>query len=172
MAVVEAFSFEVLSGQFTGQTIDIAVPGGLTANWCGKVTPGTNSVSADSNRANEAFCQIIGDPYGNFGVTTAADTIRLARHDASPASDLVVNVSGLRCTDAADASGFTLRGVFELTLAAATGTVTSAHAGVVDTDQLQVIDGGSRCAATSTFSRSCGQPRLRHTATDVEVLYD
>jgi len=171
-------------GQFTGQTFDVPLldeagsPRNLVANYYVRLFAGTNDNAApagdETTFADEHLCRVSGDPFGDFDDTTSANVLRLKRGDAAPASDLEVTLTVVECLDPTHARGFTSRGGFQLTMAAASLSASAAHSGVVDSDQCVAILAGLESANATAWQKAGGFARLRHTGTDVEVdrLYD
>jgi hypothetical protein len=162
MVPIRSTIYEIPAGEFTGLTYTLklvdanGVSQDLLPNYYVNITNGGHSPFADSDtggwKPSAHLARVTSDPFGtgDLGTTTGSDEITLTREVSEGDWTGVIEV--IECTDAADADGFTLLDVKNISWGFSESAVSStAVAAWTNIDNVVPYHGGMTIPAGSDF---------------------
>ncbi len=155
-------TYDVPGGVFTGPSFDLALRQNLAPDYFVVVRGAAGSGGSTGNRSPaQDYARVVGDPFGNLGVTTPPATLRLERGAAG--ADWRGQITVVESLADGTRSGFILRDVLEVVMGPG---ATAATASTTWTDIAQVglyggiRGGGVATTATNRSDHMTGWARL------------
>ena len=162
MVPIRSTIYEIPAGEFTGLTYTLKLVDAsgssqaLLPNYYVNITNGGHSPFTDNDtggwKPSAHLARVTSDPFGtgDLGTTVGSDEIILTREVSEGDWTGVIEV--IECTDAADADGFTLLDVKNISWGASVSAVSStAVAAWTDIDKVVPYHGGTTIPAGSDF---------------------